>query len=77
MPDILRDESTLSSLQRGTAALPDMTGNALWHRIAALARRHVGDESASSVTRGVLAIATGVAAIVRPEISKRPAPVKP
>jgi len=69
MPDILRDQSTLSSLQRGTAALPDMAGDALRHRIAALARRHVGSESASSVTRGVLAIATGVTAIVWPEIS--------
>jgi uncharacterized membrane protein HdeD (DUF308 family) len=69
MSDMPRDESTLSSLERGTASLPDLAGNAVLHRVAALARRHIGDEPASSVTRGVLAIATAVAAIVWPEIS--------
>ena len=65
----LTDESTLHTLERGTASLPDIAGNAVRYRVAALVRRQVRDESASSVTRGVLAIVTGVAAIVWPEIS--------
>jgi uncharacterized membrane protein HdeD (DUF308 family) len=69
MPKDLGDESMLRSLERGTAALPDMAGQAVRHRLAALARRQLGDESTSSVTRGVLGIATGVAAIVWPDVS--------
>src|SRR5690348_16476380 len=61
--------STRTSLERGTAPLPDLAGDAVLHRLAALARRPVRNEPTSSVTRGVLAIATGVAAIVWPEIS--------
>ena len=69
MFNTLTDESMLHTLERGTASLPDIAGNAVRHRVAALVHRQVRDESASSVTRGVLAIVTGVAAILWPEIS--------
>jgi uncharacterized membrane protein HdeD (DUF308 family) len=38
-------------------------------RVAALLRRPVRDDAASATTRGVFAIATGVAAILWPETS--------
>jgi uncharacterized membrane protein HdeD (DUF308 family) len=57
------------TLEHGTAALPDLAGDAVRHRLAELLRRPVRDEPTASATRGVLAIATGVAAILWPEIS--------
>jgi uncharacterized membrane protein HdeD (DUF308 family) len=65
----INDATTLHRLERGTAPLPDMAGNAVRHRVAALLRRQARVEPASSLTRGVLAIATGVAAMLWPEIS--------
>ena len=69
MPDTLHDESTLRSLGSGTAALPDLVGDVVRRRLTAFLRRPVRDEAASSLTRGLLAIATGVAAMLWPEIS--------
>jgi uncharacterized membrane protein HdeD (DUF308 family) len=69
MFDTTTDEATVQSVERGTASLPDIAGNAVRQRVAALLHRPVRDESTSSVTRGILAIATGVAALAFPEIS--------
>jgi uncharacterized membrane protein HdeD (DUF308 family) len=69
MLDTVTDDATLRALERGTASLPDIAGNAVRQRVAALLRRPVRDDAASATTRGVLAIATGVAAILWPETS--------
>jgi len=69
MPNVLTDDATRESLERGTASLPDLAGDGVRSRLAALLHQQVHDESANSVGRGVLAIGTAVAAMVWPELS--------
>src|SRR5690349_24536566 len=68
MVGTISDDVT-EQLERGTASLPDIMGDAVRHRVAAIFRPRVSSERSSSLTRGVLAIATAVAAMLAPEIS--------
>src|SRR5690348_7377395 len=66
MSTVLTDDATRQSIERGTASLPDIAGDGVRGRLAALFHRQLRDESANAVARGVLAIATAVAAMAWP-----------
>ena len=69
MSEVLANDAARESIERGIASLPDIAGDGVRARLAALFHRQLHDESANAVARGVLAIATTVAAVAWPEVS--------
>jgi uncharacterized membrane protein HdeD (DUF308 family) len=69
MTDAPSNHDWLDTVERGIASLPDLAGEGVRRRLTALVKHSIRSHQTSDTVRGALAIVTGIAAIVFPDLS--------